>query len=108
MAERSENLVAAAEIGIDRLGLGGGFDNDYVHAIPRLFVIFVQMPGTGRHALPQGKWVNAPRLSNRKRPHGSAEGIANNFKDTKLVTATFVWACQLVSIPRTGSRGLHR
>ena len=66
MAERSENLVAAAEIRIDRLGLGGGFDNDYVHVIPRLFVIFAQISGTGRQASPQGKWVNAPRLSNRK------------------------------------------
>jgi hypothetical protein len=66
MAERSKNLVAAAEISIDRLGLGGGFDNDYVHVIPRLFVIFVQFSGTGRRASSQGKWVNGPRLSNRK------------------------------------------
>ena len=40
MAKRSENLVPAAEISVDRLGLGRGFDNDYVHEIPLLFVVF--------------------------------------------------------------------
>ncbi len=40
MAERSKNLIAAAEISVDRLGLGGEFDDDYVHEIPLLFVVF--------------------------------------------------------------------
>ena len=40
MAERSENLVAAAEISVDRLRLGREFDNDYVHEIPLVFVVF--------------------------------------------------------------------
>ena len=40
MPERSKNLIATAEISVDRLGLGGGFDDDYVHEIPLLFVVF--------------------------------------------------------------------
>ena len=39
MAERSKNLIATAEISVDRLRLGGGFDNDYLHEIPLLFVV---------------------------------------------------------------------
>jgi hypothetical protein len=94
MAERSQNLVAAAEISMDRLGLGGGFDNDYVHVKPQLFVIVVQFRKPGSGSTPTGKWVNAPLLSNGKRgmpdPTGHEFLAAYNVKIKSMRHTTLV------------------
>src|SRR5262249_22621058 len=36
MAERSQNLIAPAQILVDRLGLGGGFNDYDIHADPKV------------------------------------------------------------------------
>src|SRR5262249_48578083 len=38
MAERGQHLVAPAEVLVDGLGLGGGLEEDDVHAFPCVFV----------------------------------------------------------------------
>ena len=45
MAERRQHLVAAAEIFVDGLRLGRGFDDDYVHEGPYVFNFFGRVLG---------------------------------------------------------------
>jgi len=73
MAERSENLVAAAEISVDRLGLGGGFDNDYVHVIPRFFVYLCNSKEPAP-SLVAGKMGKCTPPVKRQDAHGSLAG----------------------------------
>ena len=65
MAERGENLVAAAEIFVDRLGLGRRFDDDDVHEIQVLARLSAGLK-TLRRGLPAGagRWSRGSGLSN--------------------------------------------
>ncbi len=65
MAERGQNLVAPAEILIDRLRLGGRFNDYEIHDNPMILRLFHPFDASLRRSRPPGTWVMRARLSNR-------------------------------------------
>ncbi len=65
MPERGQNLVAAAEILIDRFRLGGRFHEYQIHANLMICWPFCVCRASSDASRPPGTWVMRPRLSNR-------------------------------------------
>jgi hypothetical protein len=67
MPERGQNLIAGAEILIDRLRLGGRFHHYQIHDNPMIYWPFRVFRGSLTPSRPPRTWVTQPCLSNRYR-----------------------------------------
>src|SRR5262249_23668494 len=61
MAERGQHLIAPAEVLVDGLGLGGGLDDDDVHACLWVFGVAADPPGSESGRDDAGKMGKSPR-----------------------------------------------
>jgi hypothetical protein len=84
MAERSQNLIAAAKVLIDRFRLGGRFHHYQIHDNPMIYWPFYISAAGLSASWPPGTWVMQPRLSNRYTPDSAWRNLRKGSRAAQI------------------------